>query len=200
MKRYDLTGQRFGRLVAIKYVPSNKRRERDGTRREGKWLCACDCGMTTMVCASDLVHGRTQSCGCLHDEATGNRARKHSGALPGRRERLYTIWCAMKQRCYYNKSQSRKNYSMKGITVCDEWLHDYAAFRDWSYANGYREQEKCTKRADVLSIDRIDPRKGYSPDNCQWISFSKNAKKRFEDERQANQTGSLTGTEDTGRA
>lgn len=197
MKRYDLAGQRFGRLFAVKYIPSEKRRARDGTRREGKWLCACDCGMTTMACASDLVHGRTRSCGCLANETKPLNRRTHGAS---HKERLYDIWCAMKQRCYYNKSQARKNYSMKGITVCDEWKNDYSAFREWSYSHGFYEQPKGTQRSDILSIDRIDSKKGYSPDNCQWISFSENAKKRFEDERQANQTGSRSGMSDTGRA
>lgn len=177
MKRYELSGQRFGRLVAIKYIPSELRKKSDGTRREGKWLCACDCGMTTMVCAGDLVNGRTKSCGCLHRESTTERNLTHGGT----HTRLYTIWQAMKRRCYGATYQHRQYYSMKGITVCDEWKDDFSAFRKWSFEHGYYEQDKDTPHKDVLSIDRIDPDKGYSPDNCQWITCDANLRKRFTD-------------------
>ena len=54
----DLTGQRFGRLVAIKIV------SRDDKNRKPKWLCKCDCGKETIVGSTDLLSGTTKSCGC----------------------------------------------------------------------------------------------------------------------------------------
>ena len=177
MKKYDLRGQTFGRLTAISYMPSDKRKP-NGTRREGKWLCSCECGMTTLALASDLVSGRTKSCGCLHRDSSRERMTTHGFS---HKERLYSIWYAMKQRCYYNKSQHRKNYSMKGIKVCDEWRNDYPAFRKWAFENGYYEQPKGTPHKEILSIDRIDPNGDYCPENCQWISCDANLKKRFTD-------------------
>jgi len=55
----DLTGQRFGRLVAIE-------------RRDNQWLCHCDCGETNLVHRSNLVSGRAKSCGCLRRERMSN--------------------------------------------------------------------------------------------------------------------------------
>ncbi len=60
MSALDLTGRRFGRLVA---------REKVG--RKGSmniWLCQCDCGATTRVLTSALTSGKTRSCGCLREE------------------------------------------------------------------------------------------------------------------------------------
>ena len=55
----------------------------------------------------------------------------------------------------------------KGITVCDEWK-DYAKFHVWSLNNGY---------ADDLELDRKDDAKGYSPENCQWVTHKENTLK-----------------------
>lgn len=61
----DLTGQRFGRLVAIK--PVEKPSESD-TCTTYKWLCVCDCGNVTTVSVNALTTGKTKSCGCLSRE------------------------------------------------------------------------------------------------------------------------------------
>ena len=50
----DLTGKRFGKLVAI------KRDEQDSS----KWVCKCDCGNTTSVYMHNLTCGKAKSCGC----------------------------------------------------------------------------------------------------------------------------------------
>lgn len=174
MRRHELAGQRFTRLVAIEYVPS-KKIKKNGHQREGKWKCICDCGVITMATGSDLVSGRKKSCGCLLREGK-------NGATHGKsKEHLYTIWCAMKQRCYYSGYEHSKCYKSKGITVCDEWVNDYPAFRKWAMENGYHDQPKDTPHGEVLSIDRIDPSRGYEPSNCQWITCSDNVRKRFTD-------------------
>lgn len=55
----DLTGQRFGKLVAIKPAepPTAK-------RTTYKWLCVCDCGNVATVSVNALTTGKTKSCGC----------------------------------------------------------------------------------------------------------------------------------------
>ena len=91
--------------------------------------------------------------------------------------RLYIIWSGMKQRCYNEKHHQYKNYGGRGIAVCDEWRNNFYAFSEWALSHGYHDPLETDKRGDVLSIDRIDNDKGYSPSNCQWISLSANAKK-----------------------
>jgi len=51
----DITGQKFGFLVAQKYVGKSK------------WLCICDCGNTTTVNANKLKTGNTVSCKCYRN-------------------------------------------------------------------------------------------------------------------------------------
>jgi dCMP deaminase len=59
MRRKDLTGQRFGDLVALRYVIKQR-----GKKRRGKWECACDCGKTVEVLPGNLLRGNSTSCGC----------------------------------------------------------------------------------------------------------------------------------------
>lgn len=85
------------------------------------------------------------------------------------KHRLHNVWSLMKRRCYQKGSVSYHNYGAKGITVCDEWLESSKAFFDWALSNGY---------GDDLEIDRIDNLKGYSPDNCRFVSRRDNCLNR----------------------
>lgn len=53
----DITGKRFGRLVAIERVGSQ--------HKSPLWKCKCDCGNIIDVSLQKLNTGDTKSCGCL---------------------------------------------------------------------------------------------------------------------------------------
>ncbi len=61
MKKKNLTGQRFGRLVAVRYIKGSR-------KTKAKWECVCDCGKTNNVATFELTHSNSQSCGCLRSE------------------------------------------------------------------------------------------------------------------------------------
>lgn len=149
----DITGQRFGRWTVISRYDKKR------------WTCRCDCGTVGNVDSYELRSGRTQSCGCYAKERASQVHKKHG--LTGKR--LYRIHLKMHERCYRPDNDNYKYYGGLGITVCDEWLHNFQPFMEWALSHGY---------ADNLTIDRIDNTKGYSPDNCRWITIQEQQRNR----------------------
>jgi len=166
--RIDLTGRRIGRLTAIRDVGSDKYNYR-------LWECRCDCGRTVTVNTNRLNKGKPRSCGCLRKEVARESLRKQAYRHGYFGTRLYGVWSDMVRRTEDPNSNSYKNYGGRGIKVCPEWRESFKAFHDWAMANGYDENAprgQCT-------IDRIDNDKGYSPDNCRWVSMAvQNTNKR----------------------
>lgn len=55
-----MTGQRFGKLVALY-------KDEETSKRKGNtyWMCQCDCGRRKAVKYSFLLSGNSKSCGCM---------------------------------------------------------------------------------------------------------------------------------------
>jgi hypothetical protein len=150
-KRVDLVGQKFGRLIVIKYEKNDK-------SNNAIWKCRCDCNNITFVLGYSLRSGNTQSCGCLRKE----KMTKHGLSY----NPLYNIWKQIIQRCNNKKCKRYKDWGGRGITVCDEWRNDFMPFYNWAIANGWKKG---------LYIDRIDNDGNYEPSNCRWVTPRKSA-------------------------
>jgi hypothetical protein len=170
----DLTGQKFNRLTVRNYF---------GKSKSGRslWLCDCECGGTNVVRTADLRNGHTKSCGCLFIETSiaklpeDVKGDKNPNYRHGQAHtRLYHVWCDIKGRCLNENRENYERYGGKGVTMCNEWKDNFDAFRKWAMDNGFCEESTGKEQ----SIDRIDPRKGYCPENCQWITLSENVTRR----------------------
>ena len=145
----DITGHRFGRLVAIC---------RAGNKGSfTRWECLCDCGTTIVTFTNGLRSGHAKSCGCLKSELTVTRNRIHGYAGRGRTT-TYHSWQAMIQRCTNPKNAAFRYYGARGVLVCDRWL---------KFAN-FLSDMGC--RPEGTTIDRKNNNKGYYPGNCRWAT------------------------------
>lgn len=170
----DLTGQRFNRLTVRGYYGKSK-------HGCSLWLCDCDCGGVNIVRTAELRNGHTKSCGCLFIETSIDKLPKDVGGEknPNYRHgdassRLYHVWCDIKGRCYNPNRDNYERYGEKGIEMCTEWKDSYESFKEWAIEHGFDESSTGKE----MSIDRIDPTKGYFPENCQWITLKENVARR----------------------
>lgn len=148
MKRLDISGQRFGRLVALRQGPSDQ----SPSRPHITWECICDCGEVTIARLNNLRSGRAVSCGCI--KKNGDHKRRHG--MTGTPE--YMTWHRMKKRCTDPLHPDFQLYGGRGISVCDEWM---ASFESFFAHMGNRP-------SDDHSIERLDVNGNYEPKNCVW--------------------------------
>lgn len=137
------TGQKFGRLTIL------KRLDEVDKFRSRKYLCKCDCGNEKIISAHNMTNGGVRSCGCLghiklaEGEAALNALHATYEFSAKRRKLLFDLSKdkfreLTKQDCLYCGTLPKQIYQPKKS--------------NGSYVyNG---------------IDRLDPKIGYTDDNC----------------------------------
>lgn len=137
----ELIGKRFGRLV-VKAHPATM------------WVvCVCDCGVEKTFYKSNVILGKSKSCGCLAMETTGNRARSHGMS----KTKVYMVWSRMWARCTTPTVDRYPRYGGRGIKVCERWA---------TFENFYEDMGDLP--TPKHSIGRIDNDGNYEPGNCRW--------------------------------
>lgn len=141
----NLTGQRFGRLIVIKFDSVSK-------LSQAKWVCRCDCGKEKVMWGGSLTSGKVVSCGCYRNSLHKTHGKSYSPE--------YRAWAGMIARCTNPKAPKYPNYGERGIIVCDKWLHSFESF----YADiGDRPSKD-------YSLERLNVDGNYEPSNCIWAT------------------------------
>ena len=150
--RCGLIGQRFGHLTVI--AKTEERVPNNGF----VWECRCDCGEMAFVPTHHLTSGLRVSCGCSRSESLRRRNTTHG--------MFGTVECAL-------ASKAREHAKQLGvpctITIHDIHVPEVCPVLGIPLVRGQGRLHDASP-----TIDRIDPRGGYTPDNIAVISFLAN--------------------------
>lgn len=148
MKARDLAGQRYGKWTVVEQV------ERTGDH--ARWLCRCECGAEREVDSHSLTAGKSR--GCMRCGRI-----RHGHAARNTKTREYNTWRGMWRRVRASKVaaprlRQSEVKAYRGIWVDPRWERFENFFADMGW------------RPLGMTLDRVDGRKNYGPDNCKWAT------------------------------
>lgn len=152
MKSRDITGVRFGNLVALVALG----RSMHGSK---VWRFRCDCGNEIERASGNVKAGHISSCGCMKKGTPAQHGMAGSS--------LYSRWINMRRRCENPDNENFENYGGRGIKVCARWQ---------KFENFYVDMGDLP--FEDAQIDRENNDGDYEPTNCRWSTPSENSNNR----------------------
>lgn len=166
--RIELANQRFGKLTVLKRVAKTHPHE------TFKWLCLCDCGKEKAISQSHLIQNKIVSCGCLlHRTGKKHPNSKYIGDISGDR------WANIRRMAKYRPSRIDIEFTITAEDIWELFVTQKAtcALTGIPLKIGAQRKDETT-----ASLDRIDPTKGYTLDNVQWVHKDINYMKNVYDQ------------------
>ena len=154
----DLTGKRFGRLVAIKTSGKDK-------HSKSRWRCECDCGNYLDINASSLVRELSTSCGCYKSELV----RKN-----GYKDMSFSWWRKM-----------QKGAIQRGYEFCITMEYIWKIYEKQNRMCPLSNlpivffPDSNRRQYQTASLDRIDSNLGYIKGNIQVVNKVINQMKSY---------------------
>lgn len=151
--KIDLTGQKFGRLTVLEFVPS------DG--KSSKWKCKCECGNETVTSLAYLKSGDTKSCGCLLKDLAKKNIREVHKKIKFVKDKRYRDYDGLEKNGIkivdfygYNKTGDRRLYNC--ICTCGKIFQAVPN----SILSGRLKSCGCRENYKSIIVDRVGDRVG----------------------------------------
>jgi hypothetical protein len=157
-------GEKFGTRTIIEQLSE---------RKNGYILykVKCDCG-DIIILNGSYLRSRNRPCKSCSAKKHTKKGKDHWAYKHGMasrikgKDRIYSIWIAMRQRCNDHNDQQYHDYGGRGIKVCDEW-NDFSKF--------YNDMGE---RPPNMQLDRINNDGNYCKENCRWADIITQANNR----------------------
>jgi len=153
----EILGEKIGHWTVAKKL--------DRGNRYSEYECICVCGTVRIVPRTNLVSGKTKSCGCMKSAILSQQKTTH-GMAGAPHSKVYSAWSSMMSRCFNERTKSWANYGGRGITVCARWERFENFLADMGIPSAGE------------SLDRIDANGNYEPGNCRWADAKTQTRNR----------------------